>query len=277
MKNKLFQIKEFNHGDIIKGFYLCKNINCKITRLGDQYLDLFLEDSSGVIRAKIWSNVDYYKEKLDFIYPVAIKGKVILYNDSLEIDILFIKSIENGLYDKYGFNESLLYKYSNKVMLKKNIQLNSYIKLLSGEYKKITKRILTDYKDKILIIPSIDRKYKYRGGFLIQLITLLNLNFKIYKIYSFDFNKIVTGIIFKNIGLLEYYEDDMNFSILDDNKIKGHKIIGTNLLDKYSSKNYKEIINFLRNVIIDDHSEGENVYNNYINNIYKLDSTINNI
>ena len=275
MKNKFSQIKEFHHGDIIKGFFLCKNINCKLTRLGDQYIDLFLEDSSGTIRAKIWSNVDYYKEKIDFIYPVAIKGKVILYNDNLEIDILFIKSINNMLYDKYGFNESLLFKYSNKTMLKKSSQLNSYIKLLTGQYKKITKKIISDYSDKILIIPSNHKKYKYRGGFLIQLINLLYLNSKIYKIYSLDLNKIVVGLIFKNIGLLEYYEDDINFSISNNNKIKGCKIISNDILNKYSSKNYAEIIIFLRNIIIDDECKGENIYGNYINNIYKLDSAIN--
>jgi len=275
MKNKFRQIKEFNHGDIIKGFYLCRNINCKVTRLGDQYLDLFLEDSTGTIRAKIWSNVDYYKEKFNFTSPAAIKGKIISYNDNLEVDISFIESIKNGLYDKYGFNESLLYKYSNKVMLKKNSQLNSYIKLLSSDYKKITKQILFDYNDRILTIPSIDHKYKYRGGFLIQLITLLDLNSKIYKMYSFDFNKIVIGLIFKNIGLLEYYDDNLNFSISDENIIKGYKVIGIDILNKYSTENYKEIIDFLKNVIIDDHYEGKNVYNNYINNIYKFDSTIN--
>ena len=93
--------------------------------------------------------------------------------------------------------------------------------------------------------------------------------------YSFDFNKIVIGLIFKNIGLLEYYDDNLNFSISDENIIKGYKVIGIDILNKYSTENYKEIIDFLKNVIIDDHYEGKNVYNNYINNIYKFDSTIN--
>ena len=111
MKNKFFQIKELECGDFVRGFYLCKNINYKITRLGDEYVDLFLEDSTGSIRAKIWSNVNYYKNQIDTLYPVAVKGKVISYNDNLEIDISVIKTINNDLYVKYGYNENLLFKY----------------------------------------------------------------------------------------------------------------------------------------------------------------------
>ena len=34
-----------------------------IIRLGDEYIDLMLEDSTGSIRAKVWSNIDYYKHQ----------------------------------------------------------------------------------------------------------------------------------------------------------------------------------------------------------------------
>ena len=52
---KLTYIKDFNKGMTINGFFICKKIECKLTRLGDEYLDLILQDKTGVIRGKVWS------------------------------------------------------------------------------------------------------------------------------------------------------------------------------------------------------------------------------
>ena len=54
-------VKDFKVGMSIRGFYLCKYVENKMTRLGDEYLDLILEDDSGTIRAKVWSFVDNFK------------------------------------------------------------------------------------------------------------------------------------------------------------------------------------------------------------------------
>ena len=107
--NSIVKLKD---GDSIKGFYFCKNIQNKITRLGDEYLDLILEDSTGNIRAKVWSYVDHYKDDIRNGSKVAVKGKIITYNNELEIDILHINSIENGLYEKYGYSDDLIFKHS---------------------------------------------------------------------------------------------------------------------------------------------------------------------
>ena len=274
MKNNFSQIKDFKIGNVIKGFYLCKDINFKITRLGDEYVDLFLEDSTGTIRSKIWSNINYYKSEIDTSYPVAIKGKVISYNNNLEIDISFIKSITNDLYDKYGFNENLLFKYSNKETEKKFQMLLSYTKSLSNDYKIITEKIIRKYKDQILSIPSKHKKYLFKGGFLFQLVTLLELNGKIYKRYSLELDRTVAGIILKNIGLVEYYNNDLMFTITKDKKKKGLKLLGLDIVNEYNSKKNTTIIDFLKKNIINDSLESDDTYIHYIENIYIFDSRI---
>jgi len=47
MKFKVLDIGKFKEGDSIKGFFLCKSYQCKFTRLGDEYIDCILENSSG--------------------------------------------------------------------------------------------------------------------------------------------------------------------------------------------------------------------------------------
>ena len=105
---KTTNLKSLKEGSIIKGFFICRKFNIKISRLGDPFIDLFLEDSSGNIRAKIWSFVDEYKNHLEINKPIAIKGKVISFNQALEIDVYHLSIIDNNLYDKYGYSKKVL-------------------------------------------------------------------------------------------------------------------------------------------------------------------------
>ena len=271
--NSISQISNFKHGDQIKGFYVCKSLQNKITRLGDEYLDLILEDSSGSIRAKVWSYVDEYRQKIEKGSHVAVKGKIITFNDDLEIDVLYINQIKNGLYDKYGFSEDLILKYSTKMLEKKFQHLLSYCDLTPNPYKKRAMKLLNDYKTQIIKIPSIDNKYNHSGGFINQLISVLNLNSKIYKLYSYDKELTTFGIIFKNIGLLEYFNIDDNFSISDKNKNSGYRLLGVNLVDKIF-KIEKEEISFIKNTIITEY-ESNDLNINIINYLYELDGKIN--
>ena len=81
MKIPNIYIIDFKEGMNIKGFYLCKYVETKITRLGDEYLDFVLEDKTGIIRAKIWSFINNYTGLAENGKPVAVKGNIILYNN----------------------------------------------------------------------------------------------------------------------------------------------------------------------------------------------------
>ena len=110
MKIPNIYIKDFKEGMNIKGFYLCKYVETKITRLGDEYLDFVLEDKTGIIRAKIWSFINNYKDLAEKGKPVAVKGNIILYNKEKEINISHINNVEASIYKKYGYDENCLIK-----------------------------------------------------------------------------------------------------------------------------------------------------------------------
>ena len=274
MENNISLISNFKHNDKIRGFYLCKVFQNKITRLGDEYLDLVLEDSTGSIRAKVWSYVDQYKSKIKEGIHVAVKGKVITYNDNLEIDILYINSIENGLYDKYGYTEDLILKYSKKEINKLFNKLLSYCNSISTPHKKEILKTINDHKFKIIRIPSIYERYDFTGGFIVQLISILNLNSKVHKLYSYDYPRSVVGIIFKNIGLLDYFDVNNNCSISEKNKNSGFKLLGIKFTEK-CFKTEDDTVSFIKNLIISDEKSQSNSIN-IINSLYDFDYQMNN-
>ena len=51
---KFVQISEFQLGKFIQGFYLCTEKYVKHTNRGDQFLDIVVADSTGMITGKIW-------------------------------------------------------------------------------------------------------------------------------------------------------------------------------------------------------------------------------
>jgi len=270
-------VEDFKVGDNIKGFFFCKKIELKLTRLGDEYLDVLLEDKSGVIRAKVWSFASDYIKRIDEGKPVAVKGNIISYNEKLEINISSINCVDNDIYKDYGFKESLLVKCIEEDKDKLFKDLIKYIDELDGDYKKLVSKIIKDNKHKIMSLPSINFSYGLNGGLLKQIVSVLDLNKRVYPKYK-ELNKniVISGIIIKNIGSVKYFNDDLQFSVSDENQYLGHKLIGINIINDYAAEYAsfsKQIKNELQNLILSENSKND-LNLNYINALYHLDLSI---
>ena len=248
MKIKIANIKTLVEGKIILGFFICKRFNVKVSRLGDPFIDLLLEDSHGSVRAKIWSFVDEYKKQISLNEPCAIKGKVVSFNQSLEIEVYHISKIANNLYDKYGFNKNfLLKKVSQDIsLIFKNIIEN--IKIINHDCNKDVLKLFSDNKSKIVKIPSLDRKYNLNGGFLSQINSVMELHKKIPKSYKYNRNLVSLGILIKNIGLIDYFTDNLD-KVEKKRQSKGYNIKSYEIVKKYFSK-YDDIFPYFQTLII---------------------------
>ena len=277
MKHKPLNISNFKEGDTIKGFFLCRSFQSKFSRLGDEYIDCILENSSGSIRAKIWSFIDNFKQRINKKNPLAIKAVVISYNNNLELNISSLNIAYPGMYEKYGYNDFHLVKtISNKENLLK--KLNMYIKTLNVNYRKLLNKIIKENIDKIGSYPSMDIQYNYNGGLLKQIISVLELNKKInYKKSDYNNDIVVAGIILKNIGTLNLYNNDLLHSKSKENVAVGHRLLGINIISDYAAKfvNYPNDCKVnLQNVVLSD-GKIKDLNLNYINAIYEFDLAVN--
>ena len=276
MKTK--QIDSFEIGDSIKGFFLCEQKYFKTTRLGDSYVDLVVSDSTGIIRCKIWKNVDYYNKKFESGKPVAIKGIIINFNNKKEIEIKNISSIQNNEFDIYGFNNSLLIKTieESSEELWKIIEEN--INSLPSNYKKFAKNIYNKYKNKLLNMPSIENGYRLKGGYVKKLTNIFAINDKLIQLYdSLDKNKVVLGILFKKIGCIDYFNNDFLFSVSKSGKLLDINSLGINFLNNEIKKNFKldENIELFLKHIISIKEKSSDLEAEYIKALYQLDLNFN--
>jgi len=77
----------------LQGFYLCIEKKLRKKKDGSPYIDLLLQDKSGLIRGRIWDNVHILAKKFDVGNPVALKGITYSYGENLFIKI---KNINNS-------------------------------------------------------------------------------------------------------------------------------------------------------------------------------------
>ena len=274
MKN----IEKFKEGDLINNFFICRAAESKVTRLGDEYIDLILEDNSGSIRGKVWSYADVFKHKFKKDDSVAIKGKIISYNNKLEVNVLSINKAAQSIYRSYGYDKNLLIKKIKENESKLFDELLNYVKQLSAGYKKIITKIIKTNHKKIKSIPSLDHGYRLKGGFIKQIVSILRLNKNILPLYKdLDKDLVISGIMIKNIGLVNYFNDDVGCTISEENEMLDSRLLGINLINDYYSEysNFpQEIKTKLQNVILSENLYQDNQLN-YINSLYQFNSSVN--
>ena len=228
----------------LQGFYLCLEKKSLKKKDGSSYLNLLLQDKSGVIRARIWDNVQKLSKKFDSGDPVAVKGITYQYGESMLIKIDNISRANEKKYSQYGFDPSDLIPLSKKNPNDLWKELSKEVNLISKSHlKKITKNILRDHKDKFKVYPaSISYHYNYQNGLIEQTVSLLKIAKEIGSHYDIDIDLLVSGVCLHQIGKLYSINLGSKMSKSNYKSLVGNAIISRDIVNKYISdvKNFPE-------------------------------------
>ena len=222
----------------LQGFYLCIEKRIRRKRDGSPYIDLLLQDKSGVIRARIWDNVNKLIKKFDTGDPIVLKGITYSYGDNLFIKIKNINRASIDKYKKYGFEPANLIPPSKLNAKQLWVQLQKEIKTISKpHFKKLVIKILSDHKQKFQIYPaSISFHYNYQHGLLEQTVSLIKIAKLLAKNYVVNSDLLLTGACLHQIGKL--YSINVGFSDEknDSKKLLGNAILSRDIVNKYISE-----------------------------------------
>ena len=219
----------------LQGFYFCIEKRIRRKRDGSPYVDLLLQDKSGIIRARIWDNVNKLVGKFDAGDPIALKGMTYSYGDNLFIKIKNINRASIDKYKKYGFEPSDLIPTSKLNVKQLWIQLQKEIKTISKpHFKKLVTKILSDHKQKFQIYPaSISFHYNYQHGLLEQTVSLIKIAKLLARNYAVNSDLLLTGACLHQIGKL--YSINVGFSDKknDSKQLVGNAILSRDIVNKY--------------------------------------------
>ena len=276
--NKITSIANFKNGSLVYGFYICNNKQIRFTKFGDPFLDLELYDKSGIIFAKMWNRVDHYKNKFTINEPIAVKGKVSLYNNQIQLELLQIKKINTIIYKKYGFKEDLFYKIEpslNKIW----IGLTKIINSLSIEYKVLISNIYNKYSEIIKILPENINQYpEIRGSYISNKLTAAKIGIDIMKYFpSLNRDLLLSGILLKNIGMVKAIKLDFRSQYTEEAKSIGLETLTVKIilnqikklqkLSEYDTVNLEKLILFdsIDSTDVITESSEKHILNNILN------------
>jgi len=169
---KLTQIIDFKLGRSVQGFFICKEKHLRYTRNGDLYLDLVLSDSTGIIQSKMWDLVDDFQDRFNRGDPVAVKGKVGEFKNSLQLTVTQINLASSEQYGKYGFSPELLLKSVDEPLNELWNRLSKLSKSIKKPLRELVSGIINEYAEKLRTMPaSVNHHHPVRGGFLKHLVT----------------------------------------------------------------------------------------------------------
>ncbi len=252
------KIKDFNDGEHLVVNLLIKKINKGITNAGSPYLTLTLQDSSGIIDAKLWDVKNEILKILEAgkIYEFTVE--VLSYKNSLQLKIIKISPLVQSELNISDFIQSTNYSIDT---------LRNYINDLLSNIKNqnikiITREMLRYYEKDFYTYPAaVSIHHSFMGGLATHTYGMLKLAEEIVKIYPI-LNKdlLVAGILLHDLGKIEELSGNLTNEYTLKGKLIGHISIGESRLfeiGKQLGLEDSEELLLLRHIVLSHHGELE--------------------
>lgn len=259
-------IKDLKAGDLIEASFLVIKKENRKGKNNKDFIDLELQDNTGKINAKVWSDslsdIEVFK-KGDFIF---IKGRV---EDSYgrQINIKSLKKIDEALID-YS-----LFAFSSRKAAKSFLENRADFlkKTISGIEDIFLRKVLGSFFDDpeffkkfVKSTAAIKNHHAMEGGLLIHTVSMVKICDFVASLYKeasmIDRDMLITGAIFHDIGKTIGYSVDKFLDINDEESLISHISLGYGMvLEKINSiKGFpKNTAQELLHIILSHHGSKE--------------------
>ncbi len=85
-------IKDLHEGDIVSGTYLCKEKRNLMTKAGNDYFSLALQDKTGNLDGKVWK-LHNGIEEFDAMEYIHVEGRIVSFQGALQLNIERVRKV----------------------------------------------------------------------------------------------------------------------------------------------------------------------------------------
>uniref|UniRef100_A0A7C4RX54 HD domain-containing protein n=1 Tax=Fervidobacterium pennivorans TaxID=93466 RepID=A0A7C4RX54_FERPE len=246
----------------IDGIYKIKSKKLQEAKDGKKFLLLTLEDRTGSVRAVDWYNAEANDEKLQVGHVVNVRGKVVYFEERVQINVLndqdAIKKLSENEYDIERFVKSA---ENVEEMYKSVLRLIDTIR--DEDYKTILQRFFVEDKNFVEMFKNSPAgmriHHAYKGGLLEHSLSVAKLVDSVCRIYNqLDRDLLVTGALLHDIGKVkEYVVNSNGIEVTTEGELVGHIVIGIEMLaQKARGISYEKFLK-LKHLIASHHGEFE--------------------
>jgi 3'-5' exoribonuclease len=220
------QLKSDSEG---QGFFLCARKERRLTRAGDPFLSIALQDVSGQVAAKLFSpEFDRYADGFDAGDFVLVQGRVNVFNNRPELILSAIRRVNEEQDRAYGFREEDCIPSAPRSADDMWRELQARIDAVGDDgIKVLLKRVTIDNEAHLRTWPAGQTvHHAYRGGLLEHVLQVADVSLRLAEAYDADRDLVLAGAILHDIGKLREIDYEHTAAYSREGNLVGHIGLG---------------------------------------------------
>ena len=210
------------------GFYLCSQKEVRPSRAGELFVALTLQDRTGLVRGRVFHDVEKYRDEFDAGDFVKLQGRVDLYNGHLQLIVERIRRVNPDQDAAAGFREEDCVLCAERPI----DEMWGELLALAGEVgnphlRALVQGLVQKHESQLRLWPAAQVvHHAYRGGFLEHILSVCSVAVGLAAHYGADRDVVVAGAILHDIGKLQELEYDLVARYSREGNLVGHIALG---------------------------------------------------
>jgi 3'-5' exoribonuclease len=227
---RLPRIAELEPTSVGAGFFLCARKERRVGK-GGPFLVLLLQDVSGEIAGKVFTDVEIADPQFEAGEFVAVQGKGNLFNQRLEI---IVERIRRVIPDdsKVGFREEDCIRSSPRAVDDMWAELQGRLASITDPHlRELLDRLMQRHGEKLRIWPAARQvHHAYRSGLLEHILKIMEVGAFLADAYGARRDLVLAGALVHDLGKLEEltYDVAVDYSLVGN--LLGHIVIGAGMV-----------------------------------------------
>ena len=229
-------VQQLADGENLNETYLVSDKQLRANRNGVLFLQLELRDRTGAISARLWNATENQFRAFEEGDLLQIKGKVQLYQGSLQIIFTHFDRTDpsnlslDDFMPRSEHDVSKLFERLRTILLKMdNLHLRALIECFFMD---------EEFVNAFCKVPAgVRNHHAYIGGLLEHVTTLLDGADRLLPLYpDLDRDLVLMGVFLHDIGKVRELSWERSFTYTDEGQLLGHISIGVEMLSEKAAK-----------------------------------------
>ena len=210
------------------GFFLCSQKDVRPSRAGELFVSLTLQDRTGQLRGRIFSEVERYRDEFDAGDFVKVQGRTDLYNGHLQLIVERIRRVNADQDRAAGFLEEHCVLCAARPIDEMWGELQGLIGDIGNPYlRALVERLVNENETRLRLWPAARVvHHAYRGGFLEHILSVACVSLKLAEHYSANRDIVAAGAVLHDIGKLRELEYELVPEYSREGNLVGHIALG---------------------------------------------------
>ena len=210
------------------GFFLCTQKDVRQGRGGELFIAVSLQDRTGLVRARIFSEAARLREEFDSGDFVKVQGRTELFNGRVQLVIENIRRVNPDQDRGQGFREEDCVLSAPRPVEEMWKELDELLLHVRDPFvRELLQRITAEHAVKLRIWPAaLTVHHAYRSGFLEHILSVARSALTLGAAYGANQDLLTAGALLHDIGKLEELEYDRSTSYTREGNLVGHVTLG---------------------------------------------------